>query len=192
LSWRWRLELNGTTHHHGNTMTDQHQHRATSIQWERVNIWARDDGNHACHCLLELRDRIAALEAAQASTRGILGNSPAGSDAPAIAEPLRLTNDEALDMYFEVCKENTYDCVRRIYGAGWKAAIAANFKPTSNDPQIRSSSPAGSLVERVMTAIERADGDHEARAAIREVAEWLRERSEWVGSGMLEQEATNG
>jgi hypothetical protein len=35
------------------------------------------------------------------------------------------------------------------------------------------SAPADSLVERVMIAIERADGDHEASAAIREVAAWL-------------------
>ena len=47
-------------------------------------------------------------------------------------------------------------------------ALEANSKPTPNPSQIRSS-----LVEQVMTAIERADGDDEARAAICEVARWL-------------------
>jgi hypothetical protein len=56
--------------------------RATTEQWTHVAIcaemkqrvpWATAD------CLLELRARIAALEAAQSSTRGILGNSPTGS-----------------------------------------------------------------------------------------------------------------
>jgi hypothetical protein len=49
------------------------------------------------------------------------------------------------------------------------AHIEGNYKPTPNPNQIRSL-----LVERVMTAIERADGDDEARAAICEVAAWMR------------------
>jgi hypothetical protein len=61
-------------------MTDQPQHRATPEQWETASKWAGGDGFGVMHaCLLELRDRIAALEAAQASTREILGNSPARS-----------------------------------------------------------------------------------------------------------------
>jgi hypothetical protein len=64
--------------------------------------------------------------------------------------------------------------------------LEANYKPTPNPSQIRSS-----LVERVMTAIERADGDDEARAAIHEVLSYLCEH-ELIGNyarRQLEQEA---
>ena len=108
------------------------QHRATDKQWRDVKARASD--NVAYSTILELRDRIEALEAAQ----------PAKSNHPA--------------------------------------------KPDS------------SLVERVAFAIV-GDSDGpidwkpEARAAIREVADWMRKESEGhLGSGLywakrLEQEA---
>jgi hypothetical protein len=112
-------------------MTDQHQHRATPEQWKHLENGAQlERPYNSALCLLELRDRIAALEAAQASTRGILGNSPAGS-----------------------------------------------------------------LVERVTEAIVDGmlDGDcNAARAAIREVAAWLREQGTVSWSTQLDREATNG
>jgi hypothetical protein len=54
-------------------------------------------------------------------------------------------------------------------------ALEASFQPTSNDREIRSS-----LLERVQSAIYDVDypnGTDEARAAIREVNAWLRERA---------------
>jgi|LakMenEpi03Aug12_release.lakeMendotaPanAssembly.Ray.scaffolds.fasta_scaffold63958_12 hypothetical protein len=49
-------------------MTDQQQHRATPEQWENIEEY-RDDGYDDGYgsYIIELRDRIAALEAAQAS-----------------------------------------------------------------------------------------------------------------------------
>ena len=44
-------------------MTDQHQHRATPEQWAKVKGYA--PGLEVCSCLIELRDRIKLLEAAQ-------------------------------------------------------------------------------------------------------------------------------
>jgi hypothetical protein len=44
-------------------MTDQHQHRATPEQWAKVKGYA--PGLEVCSCLIELRDRIEALEATQ-------------------------------------------------------------------------------------------------------------------------------
>jgi len=53
------------------TMTDQPQHRATPEQWALVASEAAD-GCATHSCILELRDRIAALEAAQANQfRGV-------------------------------------------------------------------------------------------------------------------------
>jgi hypothetical protein len=66
-------------------------------------------------------------------------------------------------------------------------ALEANYKPTSNPSQIRSS-----LVERVHSCIvgEPECGHMQARAAIREVAAWLRETHSWtVVPAVLEQEA---
>jgi hypothetical protein len=56
-------------------------------------------------------------------------------------------------------------------------ALEVNSKPTPNPGQIGSS-----LVERVQDAIHDVEfphGDDEARAAIREVAAWLREAHGW-------------
>jgi hypothetical protein len=44
-------------------MTDQHQHRATPEQWAKVK--GNAPGPEVCSCLIELRDRIEALEATQ-------------------------------------------------------------------------------------------------------------------------------
>jgi hypothetical protein len=112
-------------------MTDQH--RATPEQWKHVEqrILAIDPG---CSCILELRDRIAALEA----TAGI-------------GQPVMPANTSA---------------------------------------------PADSLVERVLLAIAENSawpvGGMQARAAIHEVAKWL--RSELVSraaADRLEQEANH-
>ena len=66
-------------------------------------------------------------------------------------------------------------------------ALEANSNPTPNPRQIRSS-----LVERVHSCIvgEPECGHMQARAAIREVAAWLRETHSWtVVPAVLEQEA---
>jgi hypothetical protein len=60
-------------------MTDQQQHRATPEQWERIE----DDSKFwlSLQCLLELRDRIAALEADQFrdATEMVAASAPADS-----------------------------------------------------------------------------------------------------------------
>lgn len=72
-------------------------------------------------------------------------------------------------------------------------ALEANAKPTPNDLPIRSSTEVDSLVERVRNAIasEYDPKDYcwdEARAAIREVAAFLREKdvSHWASADLLE------
>jgi hypothetical protein len=123
-------------------MTDQQQHRATHEQWGRVSRWTSDSES----CILELRDRITALEAGQPCPHIV--SSDEGTSYCALAEQ-------------------------------------THSKPTPNDRQIRSSAPADSLVERVADAIVSQStsagivNDRPARAAIREVARWL--RSELVG-----------
>ena len=143
--------------------------------------------------ILELRARVEALEAAR---------RPA-SKVHKISEPLQLTPEQAQQV---------------------RDLLAPNSKSTPNLSQIRSSlqlTPeqeteiaallrpgrfgqankmvAGSLVERVAGAIADSEDPHElwyddARAAIREVAAWLREHygGPTASSTVLEQEAERG
>jgi hypothetical protein len=150
-------------------------HKATPKQWRDCEeTAARWDDATAFHCLLELRDRLAAAEQ---RIQQLEDNHPAKPDSAASAiEPPELSNEEAFDLWLGPGEDELgIPATRRIHRAGWDAAMAAmaNSQPTSNERQIRSSAPAGGLVERVMTAIERAQGDHEARAAIHAIADHM-------------------
>jgi SH3-like domain-containing protein len=136
-------------------MTDQHQHRATPEQWERITD---PDGVASWVCILELRDRIAALEAAQLEQ----------------SESHRFCVDAI---------------VRRV-----EAMESPMTELRAASAEAR---PAGGLVEMIEAV---AGGD--ARAAIREVAEWLKQQQEVpIGSStasadyfaaMLREEANRG
>lgn len=129
-------------------MTD---YKATPEQWAALERWALEKDN-ACSCILELRARVEALEARRPASK-----------VYEINEPLKLTPEQAQHV---------------------RDLLAPNSKPTPNPSQIRSSPDhfgqvnkmvAGSLVERVYDAMVLAAAGSEARAAIREVAAWLRE-----------------
>ena len=61
-------------------------HKATPEQWDRMEAW-RGSGDAFATCVLELRDRIAAMEAAANSSAGLTGSNhlakPDSSPAPA-------------------------------------------------------------------------------------------------------------
>jgi len=229
-------------------MTNPTPHRATPEQWAEQELWAASDSEASC--ILELRDRLAALEAQPPRRPGLLtmelegrvdglrislehalrriaeleqlqswvppttadildaldarltaleANSSAGltgsnhpvkpdSSAPAI-EPPELS-EEVADALHEGPgdSEDSASCARRIYRAGWDAAMAAQGRRQQDEDAERAAepaAPAGSLVDRVCTAIvEHGDGEtytDEARAAIYEVANWL-EQFEVVGA----------
>ena len=158
-------------------MTD---YRATPEQWADTEDWAAE--NLSCYsCILELRARVEALEAAAhkhivETSANILAlasrvvaleavKRPA-SKVYEISEPLKLTPEQAQQV---------------------RDLLAPNSKPIPNSSQIRSS-----LVERVQGAIHDVEfphGDDEARAAIREVAAWLDENTGGDAAWMLTQEA---
>ncbi len=132
-------------------MTD---YKATPEQWETIAEYAKDL-NSGPACLLELRSRVEVLEAASRAR---------------LIEIIRLTNAVA----DQVSDRNKF--------LADTMADEDDSKPTPNDRQIRSS-----LVERVAIAISRCEDSAawddeavnwapEARAAIREVAAWLREQ----------------
>jgi hypothetical protein len=158
-------------------MTDQH--RATPEQWASQEQWASPpDSDPYALCLLELRARVEALEA-----------------APAFRV---LETGERIQMNI------VQDKLDRL--------IALDREDPTPDPamdELRAASaeaqPAGGLVERVAQGIAAADDEgltnmtwnYHARAAIREVAAWLRENDSECQMGgdadataeLLEQEA---
>ena len=122
---------------------------ATPEQWAETEQWAKH-GDNSDACILELRARVEALE----------GNSKQWR-----TDHLRLAN---------TCASLAPD---RLKFFNALLSDDDNSKPTPNPGQIGSS-----LVERVQDAIHDVEfphGDDEARAAIREVAAWLREAHGW-------------
>ena len=135
-------------------MTDQH--RATPEQWADAGAFASDTRA----CILELRDRLEALEAQYETQR--LATLAWGKDVD--------NHGRWID-----------DHLKRIM------ALEAGQR-------IRSG-PESPLVERVADAIAAEAtsagivNDRPARAAIREVAEWLRMRTDGYASDLLDEEA---
>ena len=143
-------------------MTD---YRATDEQWGAMYEGAfHCDAESAC--ILELCARVEALEAVK---------RPA-SKVYEISKPLKLTPEQAQQV---------------------RDLLAPNSKPTPNSSQI-----GRSLVNRVALAIsgieyglqrdeEAVNWASEARAAVREVAAWMREQQDGdlVAAAVLEREA---
>lgn len=167
-------------------MTD---YKTTPEQWEDVEDWAANGGvSHAC--LLELRARVEVLEdaahkhivetsanilALASRVEALEASKRPASKVYEISKPLRLTPDQV---------QQALDQLR------------PNFKPSPNSSQI-----GRSLVNRVALAIsgieyglerdeEAVNWASEARAAIREVAAWMRENQcGYNAVRWLEQEA---
>jgi hypothetical protein len=169
-------------------MTDQ-QHRATPEQWALQERW----GSHSCFepdydssCILELRDRIAALEASVGIGQPV---TPANTSAPADS---LVYCDPACIAQWPDCYEGGYDprCCRFPKSCSCEARTSIPVEP---QPE-----PADSLVERVRSVVASADSAS-ARAAIRAIAAAARAKDldgqdravmSWSGfARWLEQEA---
>jgi hypothetical protein len=158
------------------------QHKATPEQWAVL-----EETGTSCMsaCILELRARIEALEACDKEDANCWSAVRASMHAlRARIEALEATQQRPLH-------QDKLD--RLIMGSPLDA--------DDGDPIVVPSSPAGSLVDRVAQALYDAPNTLEgvwhtcARAAILEVAAWMRAESEGhLGSGLhfarrLEQEA---
>jgi hypothetical protein len=129
-------------------------HKATPEQWSRVQSWVDDGGSSTDSCLLELRDRIAALEATQ----------------HAHADASRISDADREQFYATLAKPARIEALK----------TAASAQPDHvRDATEMVPAPAGGLVERVNKALGAASGlpsgnwAHCADAAILAVAEWL-------------------
>ena len=138
------------------------QHSATPEQWALVRRMAH---HSEFSVILELRDRIEALEAAQGGSIDLSHLGEPGRERPAT----RLLS-------YKVGKAEPI--------ANWGKGHTLVDPPAATAKPNHPAKPDSSLVERVAAAIHPnvcADPNlylHEARAAIREVAAWLREREE--------------
>jgi hypothetical protein len=184
-------------------MTDQH--RATPEQWDYVDAWEVVHDCALSSCILELRARVEALEAAPQDKldRLIALDREDPTPDPAMPE-LRAASAEAqpagglverlLAPEWVLQKDQTRkttDGAQLIDGKWWapcsdlfsmqrivdnaRSLIAYTSPPTAP-------APAGGLVERVANAISEGDEPDkwhpEARDAIREVAAWLSEHTD--------------
>jgi hypothetical protein len=140
-------------------MTNQHQ--ATPDDWAQQEDWANRSAFSDSSCIIELRDRVEALEAGQQPQQDKLDRLIAldrdDSTEAAAQQPLAFTGKVV-------------------------APITRDRDETGNYLIIHDTpAPAGSLVERVADAIAAQAtsagivNDRPARAAIREVAKWLKE-----------------
>ena len=155
-------------------MTDATPHRATVEQWESLE---NDDSTFAYEaCILELRTRVEALEVDanedSASTHFCFDSIfkrlealEAGATCPHV-----VTSDEGTS-YCGLAEQQA-----RI-GQSDVPTNTSAFELSDDDPIPHKPAPAGSLVEAVAIACAKPCNetwDDQARAAIREVAEWLR------------------
>jgi hypothetical protein len=129
-------------------------------------------------CILELRARVEALEA-QAGNYPVI---PDSSTLPPVA-----MNQELEQLFRDM--PTLEEGLRAIYNLGIEHGQAGSREVAEPAPV------AGGLVERVSDAITSETGSRwattEARAAILEVARWLRESHGWEqGAQGLEREAT--
>ena len=120
---------------------------ATRKQWEQVEHWA-DTNCFAESCMLELRARVEALEAAQhhhvemAKPASVAEESSAAVSAPNYAaRPM----DADLLRHYHDARGDFLDRLRAVYDLGRQHGAAANSKPTPNFDQIRSSADTGLL-----------------------------------------------
>jgi hypothetical protein len=146
-----------------------HNYKARPEQWAGIE---KDSRFELDACILELRARLEALEA-QASNYPV---TPDSSTPPSVA-----TDEELRDIW-----DRAFD-LRAIYNLGIEHGQARSRELAEPAPG------AGGLVERVSDVIGMGEGGDwffEARAAILEVASWLREQGAFFTStDLLEQEA---
>jgi hypothetical protein len=158
--------------------------KATPEQWQASERRAANGHSNDLR-FLELRARVEALEA-QA------GNYPAipDSSTPPFVGPVATDEELAKTWNTSYVGDSAFNVANRaLYNLGIKHGQASSREMAAPAPV------AGGLVERVKLDIDSArydEDDHqwnEGRAAILEVAKWMREQGWVIDADILEQEA---
>ena len=149
------------------------QHRSTPDEWAQQEDWANRRVFSYSSCILELRSRIEALDAAQNQPAKAV-TDPTWTDTPSPAGSLveRLATDAELCRVYNDAPDHGFGpALRAVYDLGRR-----------HGPAYIRSGPESPLVERVADAIAAQAtsagivNDRPARAAILEVAAWMREQ----------------
>jgi hypothetical protein len=188
------------------------EYEATPEQWANIEEWVGDK----LSCYLSIRELRASVEALEVNTKQWRTDHLRLANTCASLAPDRLKffnallpdddnsqptpNPSQIRSSLEAAERQAskvYEINEPLQLTPEQAQqindlLAPNSKPTPNSSQIRSS-----LVERVQHAINTeyeeslGTGSMEARAAIREVAAWLKETHGWSDGSLmrLEQEA---
>ena len=160
---------------------------ATPEQWAEMEQWAGGDYSTAA-CLIEIRNRIYALEAQRETEKACIREIYDKLDRLKVQHEsnwLRIVKLEEAHQQSEPIDEEENSrrfraCLNAIENATPEQTQTAVAKASAKlDPQ--APAPAGGLVERVAFAIGSAEWEsdetpqwtEEARAAILAVAEWL-------------------
>lgn len=162
------------------------QHKATPEQWAQIERTAQLIHGDGCSALLELRARVEALEELHKAVVDL--NKRFSLD-------LLVARVELLEATQHAHIDTSRLRVERDQIRQDLAKPARVFATAEVAPIVVPSSPTGSMVERVGNRIKwgiDAELDEEgiARAAILEVAAWLRTQSCPGTARLLEQEAT--
>ncbi len=163
------------------------EYRADPALWDAAERFGRNTMDMV-NCLLELRARVEALEGKYETMR--LATLEWGKDV----ENLQRWSDQHLQriMKLEAAQEQPEPIDEEENDRRFHACM--DLIKNATPEQIRAAAglpERSSLVKRVAARFNDGNGDDEnARAAIREVAAWLREEHGWeYGAQGLEQEA---
>ncbi len=178
-----------TDQHHQHTMTP---YRATPQQWAALEEQSAPEYDRP---ILELRARVEALESAQQPV-------PAPEKPPLGCKPRWLMDEERLHDLEAATKR--YEEDGHSVPSEWRAEIreiVVRQKQRTESAPTTTEARLGGLVERVadvfLTKTFTADDPVGARAAIREVAKWVRGGTGIIANGsqwadILQQEADRG
>jgi hypothetical protein len=149
------------------------QHRLTPAQWESIELYAEDNAYDAC--FLELRARIEALEATQ----------------HAHVDTSHLTDAKRKQIQEELARPATF--AELLMPPPRTTTPITRDRDETGDYLIVQNAPV-TLLDRVAQAIYAAPNTSEgwrseARAAILEVAAWMREQRDLLASTVLTREA---
>jgi hypothetical protein len=144
-------------------------YKAKADQWDELEGWAGHGSTVAC--ILELRDRVMALEA----------NANHIGDINKMVPPPVATDTELEGIWDR--SSDFEPALRAIYDLGVAHGQARSQEVAEPAPV------AGGLVVRVAHVIDTGSGEAEARAAILEVAGWLRSYHLIIPAKVLEKEA---
>lgn len=150
-------------------------HKATPLQWSRVQGWADDGGSSTDSCILELRDRLAAIE------QQIQAVDATTEDCSVVGAPDHLRGAPEMVAYDDSSPAPAGGLVERVAASILRVE---EDDPEDDDPGFKYTS----------AAIRAGCGlvDLQSQAAIQAVAQWFDAIGYGATASILRQEVQHG